>query len=180
MSPTDPIVYATAPFRGPGLDTPAIHRRRGRRPWIDDPPLRLYNAEQLAARIDREAPTILICESDIVQGPGARPAARRHRLVPRRPHQRRHRRRDREGHPRAARARAQRRRGRRDDVALLFAVNRHVLRADHDVRAGEVYRDGTIPYQRFRAWQLAGRTAGHRRARRGRAGPRSGASTASA
>ena len=29
-----------------------------------------------------------------------------------------------------------------------------------DVRAGQVYRDGTIPYQRFRAWELAGRTAG--------------------
>jgi D-3-phosphoglycerate dehydrogenase len=28
------------------------------------------------------------------------------------------------------------------------------------VRAGAVYRDGTIPYQRFRAWELAGRTAG--------------------
>ena len=32
--------------------------------------------------------------------------------------------------------------------------------ADRDVRAGEVYRDGSIPYQRFRAWQIAGRTAG--------------------
>jgi D-3-phosphoglycerate dehydrogenase len=28
------------------------------------------------------------------------------------------------------------------------------------VRAGKVFKDGTIPYQRFRAWQLAGRTAG--------------------
>ena len=28
------------------------------------------------------------------------------------------------------------------------------------MREGEIYRDGTIPYQRFRAWQLAGRTAG--------------------
>jgi len=45
-------------------------------------------------------------------------------------------------------------------VALLFAVNRGVVRADRDVRDGEIYRDGTIPYQRFRAWQLAGRTAG--------------------
>jgi D-3-phosphoglycerate dehydrogenase len=32
--------------------------------------------------------------------------------------------------------------------------------ADADVRAGEVFRGGTIPYQRFRAWELAGRTAG--------------------
>jgi D-3-phosphoglycerate dehydrogenase len=43
---------------------------------------------------------------------------------------------------------------------MLFAVNRGLVRADADVRAGEVWRDGTIPYLRFRAWELAGRTAG--------------------
>jgi D-3-phosphoglycerate dehydrogenase len=32
--------------------------------------------------------------------------------------------------------------------------------ADRDVRAGDTYKDGTIPYQRFRGWELAGRTAG--------------------
>ena len=46
-------------------------------------------------------------------------------------------------------------------VALLFAVNRGLVRADRDVREpARSYRDGTIPYQRFRAWELAGRTAG--------------------
>ncbi len=45
-------------------------------------------------------------------------------------------------------------------VALLLAATRGVIGADHDVRTGEIYKDGTIPYQRFRAWQLAGRTAG--------------------
>ena len=45
-------------------------------------------------------------------------------------------------------------------VALLLAVNRGLVRADRDVREDQTYRDGTIPYQRFRAWQLAGRTAG--------------------
>ena len=45
-------------------------------------------------------------------------------------------------------------------VGLLFAVTRHLIAADRDVREGQVYRDGSIPYQRFRAWQLAGRTAG--------------------
>ena len=45
-------------------------------------------------------------------------------------------------------------------VALLFASTRGVVPADADVRPGEIYKDGTIPYQRFRAWQLAGRTAG--------------------
>jgi D-3-phosphoglycerate dehydrogenase len=45
-------------------------------------------------------------------------------------------------------------------VALLFAAARHVVEGDRDVRAGDMYRDGKIPYQRFRAWELAGRTAG--------------------
>jgi D-3-phosphoglycerate dehydrogenase len=45
-------------------------------------------------------------------------------------------------------------------IALLFAVTRHLLPADRDVRAGQVFKDGTIPYQRYRAWQLAGQTVG--------------------
>jgi D-3-phosphoglycerate dehydrogenase len=43
---------------------------------------------------------------------------------------------------------------------MLLAVTRHLLVADRDVRQGRVFADGTIPYQRFRAWQLAGQTAG--------------------
>jgi len=45
-------------------------------------------------------------------------------------------------------------------IALLFATNRFVVPADRDVRNDQVYAGGTIPYQRYRAWQLAGRTAG--------------------
>jgi D-3-phosphoglycerate dehydrogenase len=30
-------------------------------------------------------------------------------------------------------------------LALLLAVNRHVITADADVRAGEVFKSGTIP-----------------------------------
>src|SRR5690606_2023127 len=45
-------------------------------------------------------------------------------------------------------------------IGLLLAVTRHLLAADRDVRDGQVFRDGTLPYQRFRAWQLAGRTVG--------------------
>ncbi|MFM7225405.1 MAG: NAD(P)-dependent oxidoreductase, partial [Actinomycetota bacterium] len=45
-------------------------------------------------------------------------------------------------------------------IGLLFAANRFVVPADRRVRAGKVYSGGKIPYQRYRAWQLAGRTAG--------------------
>jgi D-3-phosphoglycerate dehydrogenase len=45
-------------------------------------------------------------------------------------------------------------------MALMLAVNRFLVPADHDVRADQVYAGGKIPYQRYRAWQLAGRTAG--------------------
>ena len=45
-------------------------------------------------------------------------------------------------------------------IALLFAATRGIRPADADVRAGEIYRDGTIPYQRYRAWELNGRTVG--------------------
>jgi D-3-phosphoglycerate dehydrogenase len=44
-------------------------------------------------------------------------------------------------------------------LALLFAATRHVLQADADVRSGQVSRDGTLPYQRFRAREIDGRTA---------------------
>ena len=45
-------------------------------------------------------------------------------------------------------------------VALLFAATRGIIPADRDVREGEIYRDGKIPYQRYRAYELNGRTVG--------------------
>jgi D-3-phosphoglycerate dehydrogenase len=45
-------------------------------------------------------------------------------------------------------------------VALLLAATRHLLTADADVRSGNMFRDGSIPYQRFRGAEIAGRTAG--------------------
>jgi D-3-phosphoglycerate dehydrogenase len=129
-------------------------------PWITESSMRLYNAEQLAARIDETGATIVICEADKCAGPvldsGLVAIASTR------------------GDPTnvdivaatAARIPVLHAPGRNADavaemtVALLMAVNRHVLRADADVRAGEVFRDGTIPYQRFRAWEIAGRTAG--------------------
>jgi D-3-phosphoglycerate dehydrogenase len=129
-------------------------------PWIDQSPLRMYNSAQLAERLAGEGADALVVESDLVGSEvfdtGVRfvaatradpvnvdiPAATKANIpVVRCP-------------------------GRNADavaelaVALLFAVARHIRAADIDVREGQIYRDGTIPYQRFRAWELNGRTAG--------------------
>jgi D-3-phosphoglycerate dehydrogenase len=155
-----PRALVTAPFRGEGLDKLERLADVVYDPWIEHQPLRLYNAEQLAERIERERANVVIVEADSVKGPvlelpllaigscrgdpnnvDVATATARGIPVLRAP-------------------------GRNADgvaeltVALLLAVNRGVVRADHDVREGEIYRDGTIPYQRFRASQLAGRTAG--------------------
>jgi len=150
----------TAPFRGEGLDTLRSLADVVLDPWIDHTPLRLLDGEKLAAMIQEVEADILIVESDFVTDPVyglplvAIGSCR--------------------GDPNnidVAKATANgipvlRAPGRNADavaeitVALLFATNRGVVPADADVRAADVYRDGTIPYQRYRAWQLAGRTAG--------------------
>jgi D-3-phosphoglycerate dehydrogenase len=156
-----PKALVTAPFRGEGLDTlRELCSEVVLDPWIDHVPLRLYRSEQLAERIEAEGANLLVVESDSVKGPvlelplvaiGACRGDPNNVDVP------------------AATARGipvLRAPGRNANavaemtVAMLFAVNRGLVRADADVRAGEVWRDGTIPYQRFRAWELAGRTAG--------------------
>lgn len=129
-------------------------------PWIGASPLRIYTAEQLADRISAEGADVVVVESDSVSGPvfelGLRAIASTR------------------GDPNnvdidgatAAGVPVLFTPGRNADavaemtLALLFAATRHVLRADADVRAGEVFRDGTIPYQRFRSWEVAGLTAG--------------------
>lgn len=150
----------TAPFRGPGLVTLEGIADVVLDPWIDHEPLRIYNAEQLAERAQAEGADILICEADLVGGPVfdlplvAIGSTR--------------------GDPTnvdvagatAAGIPVLRAPGRNADgvaelaVALLFAVTRRLLPADRDVRTGNVFAGGSIPYQRYRAWQLAGRTAG--------------------
>ena len=154
------VIFATAPLRGPGLDALRELGEVILDPWIDHQPLRLYGSEDLAKQAADVGATVLICEADSCKGPVldlplvAIGSTR--------------------GDPTnvdVAGATAKgipvlRAPGRNADavaeltVGLLLAVNRGLLRADKDVREGEVYRDGSIPYQRFRAWQLAGRTAG--------------------
>jgi len=156
----DRVILATAPLRGPGLELLQTLGEVVLDPWIDHQPLRLYNAEQLAERATELGATVLICEADSCKGPvldlpleaigstrgdptNVDVAAATAKGIP-----------------------VLRAPGRNADavaelaVGLLLACTRGLLAADHDVRTGNVYRDGSIPYQRFRAWQLAGRTAG--------------------
>jgi D-3-phosphoglycerate dehydrogenase len=158
--PPDHRALVTAPFRGEGLDTLRELADVVLDPWIDYTPLRIYDGEKLAERLAESKADILIVESDFVSGPvydfdlvaiGSCRGDPNNVDIP--------------GATKAG-IPVLRAPGRNADavaeigVALLFAVNRHVLPADDDVRADEVFKDNTIPYQRYRAWQLAGRTAG--------------------
>ena len=155
-----PKALVTAPFRGEGMDTLQSIADVVYDPWIEQIPLRLYDGEKLAARIVAEGADLLIVESDFVSGPvfdlplrvigscrgdpnNVDVAAATKARIPvlRAP-------------GRNANAVAEL------TLGLLFAVNRWLVPADHDVRVGEVYSGGKIPYQRYRAWELAGRTVG--------------------
>jgi len=155
-----PRALVTAPLRGEGFDRLSELTDVTYDPWIDQHPLRMYSAAQLCERIDAEGAEVLIVEADTV---GREVFERPLRAVAAT-------RADPNNVDVAAATAAGipvlRCPGRNADavaelaVALLFALTRQVLPADADVRAGQVYRDGSIPYQRFRAWELAGRTAG--------------------
>jgi D-3-phosphoglycerate dehydrogenase len=155
-------ILATAPLRGPGRDELAALGELIEEPWITGPTsaMKLHGAADLAARIDEVGADVVICEADSCTGP-----VLDRRLVA-------------IGSTRGdptnvdvAGATAKgipvlRAPGRNADgvaelaVALVLACTRGLLAADADVRTGQIYKDGTIPYQRFRAWQLAGRTVG--------------------
>jgi D-3-phosphoglycerate dehydrogenase / 2-oxoglutarate reductase len=155
-----PRALVTAPLQGAGF---AKFRQLADvvyDPWIDQTPLRIYTADQLADRLSAEAADVVVVESDSVAGPvfelGLRAVASTR------------------GDPNNVDVAGATAAGipvlytpaRNADavaemtLALLLAATRHLLTADADVRAGNVFRDGTIPYQRFRAWEIAGRTAG--------------------
>jgi D-3-phosphoglycerate dehydrogenase len=150
----------TAPFRGEGMDTLRGVADVVYDPWIEQVPLRILDGPKLADRLRAEGADVLIIESDFVNGPvfdvpllvigscrgdpnNVDVAAATAAGIP-----------------------VLRAPGRNADavaeltMALMFAVNRFVVPADADVRADRVYAGGKIPYQRYRAWQLAGRTAG--------------------
>ncbi len=150
----------TAPLRGPGFAKLRELADVVYDPWIEQTPLRIYGAEQLAERINAEAADVVVVENDSVRGPvfdlGLRAIASTR------------------GDPNnvdipgatAARIPVLNTPGRNADavaemtVALLLAATRQLLPADADVRSGNIFRDGSIPYQRFRGWEIAGLTAG--------------------
>ena len=154
------MALVTAALRGPGLDVLHSVCEVVAEPWLDQQPLRLLDGDRLAARMEEVGAQLLVCEADFVSGA----ALDRDLLVI--------------GCTRGdptnvdipkATARGipvVHTPGRNADgvaeltVGLLLAVTRHIVPADRDVREVQVFRDGTIPYQRFRAWQVMGRTAG--------------------
>lgn len=157
---TKPVALVTASFRGPGLEALQQVCDVVYDPWLDQRPLRIWDGAKLGERVDEVGATVLVCEADFVMGEILdRPL----RIIG-----------STRGDPSNVDVAGATERGipvlhtpgRNADgvaeltVALLLAVTRHLLPADRDVRAGEVFQDGTIPYQRFRAWQVAGRTVG--------------------
>ena len=151
----------TAPFRGEGLTTLRGLAHVVLDPWIDQHPVRLLDSDAMAAMVREHDADILVVESDFLNGPAIYDLPLVALGVCR-------------GDPNnvdVARATERgipvlRAPGRNADavaelaVALMFAVNRRLVPADRDVHEGQTYRDGSIPYQRYRAWQLAGQTAG--------------------
>jgi D-3-phosphoglycerate dehydrogenase len=153
-------VLATAPLRGPGLDRLTAIADVVEDPWLAHEPVRLYDADGLAERLAAEKADVVICEADRCAGPvldlplvaiGATRgnpdnvdvAAATARGIP------------------VLHAPGRNAGGVAElTVALLLAASRRIVPADRDVRTGQVYKGGSLPYQRFRAWELAGRTAG--------------------
>jgi D-3-phosphoglycerate dehydrogenase len=154
-----PVALVTAPMRGEALDRLHVIADVVHEPWLDQVPLKLYGAEQLAARIAELGATIVVCEADSCTGPvleqplvaiGSTRGDPTNVDLP---------------GATAAGIPVLHAPGRNADavaemaVALLFAVTRHIVPGDADMRNGTVFGE-TLPYQRYRAWQLAGRTAG--------------------
>ena len=153
----------TAPLRGPGFAKLQQLADVVYDPWIDATPLRIYSPEQLAERVAAEAADVLVVESDSVRGPVFERRQRTLMAVA-----------STRGDPNnvdiagatAAGIPVLNTPGRNADavaemaVALLLAATRHLVTADADVRGGNIFRDGIIPYQRFRGAEIAGLTAG--------------------
>ena len=151
--------FVTAPLRGPGLEALQGMFDVVYEPWLEFVPIRLYDPPRLAQRLAEVGADLLICEADFCSGPVMDLPLRA--IVATR------------GEPSnvdvaaatAAGIPVLYTPGRNADavaeltVALLFALNRRIIPADRDVRAGQVFTE-TLPYQRYRSDLLAGQTFG--------------------
>jgi D-3-phosphoglycerate dehydrogenase len=154
-----PVALVTAPLRGPALEELREIADVEFDPWIEYRPIKLHGPEDLAERLSALGASILICEADFCMGPvldlpltviGST-----------------------RGDPTnvdveaatAAGIPVIHTPGRNADavaemtVAMLMALTRHVVPGHHDMTHGTVHGE-SLPYQRYRAWQVAGRTAG--------------------
>jgi D-3-phosphoglycerate dehydrogenase len=155
-------LYATAPLRGPGL---AVLEALGSvvlDPWLDagHGHFRVYDPGALAERPTATGADVVVAEADTCAGPVLDLPLRAVCST--------------RGDPTNVDVAAATERGipvlhapgRNADavaeltVGLTLAVLRRIVPADRDVRAGQVFRDGTLPYQRFRGGQLGGRAVG--------------------
>ena len=146
-------------MRGAGFDKLKLLADVVYEPWIDQEPLKIYDGPGLAERLKELGADIAVVEADFVSGPVFDLPLRAIAAT--------------RGDPNnvdveaatAAGIPVLRTPGRNADavaelaVGLLLAVVRRILPADRDVRELEVFRNGTIPYQRFRGWELGGRRA---------------------
>lgn len=151
--------FVSAPMRGAGFDKLQRLADVVYEPWTEQQPLKVYDGPALAQRLQSEGADVAIVEADFVSGPVwdlplVAVAATR-------------------GDPNnidvagatAAGIPILRTPGRNADavaelaLGLIIALARHVLPGDKDVRENEVFRNGTIPYQRFRGFELSGRRA---------------------
>ncbi|MDG2026761.1 MAG: NAD(P)-dependent oxidoreductase [Acidimicrobiales bacterium] len=154
-----PVALVTAPLRGPALDELREIAEVVFDPWIEYQPIKLHGPEDLAARLTELGATIVICEADFCMGevldlPLKVIGSTR-------------------GDPTnvdvaaatAAGIPVIHTPGRNADavaemtVALLMALGRHVVPGHRDMTEGTVHGE-SLPYQRYRAWQVAGQTAG--------------------
>jgi len=154
-----PTALVTAPLRGPALDDLRAVADVILDPWIDYRPIKLHGPEDLAARVRGTGATILICEADFCMGevldlPLIVIGSTR-------------------GDPTnvdveaatAAGIPVVHTPGRNADavaemtIAMLMGVTRHLIAGHRDMVEGTVHGE-SLPYQRYRAWQVAGRTIG--------------------
>ncbi|MFC0081876.1 NAD(P)-dependent oxidoreductase [Aciditerrimonas ferrireducens] len=150
----------TAPLRGPALGVLEELAELVLEPWIEQRPLRLSGDAELAERVAEAQADLLVVEADQC-GPAVFEQPLRAVAVTR-------------GEPTnvdlaaasAAGVPVLHTPGRNADavaeltVGLLLACTRRLVVGDRELRQGQVFAGGTIPYQRHRSWELAGRTVG--------------------